>query len=246
MKFIRKKLLLILSAIVILSCVIPVYTNAATERRSFTVKYIYTTEEGAGACKTHTYTKGSAGWNAVFERVKSVYGEKAEELYLQGIATGDYYAYRSYVGVWVPSCEDPNLYPFETNGTTLTKNDFQFLCDESSIYNAYGKYGTIDYYLADMKSKGWDGTGNPVIWEFMNNVSASKLTSYPGSTTSTASTASSSAIEALKTYSGNNSEFNAYNYYNRYADLQAAFGADGDKLLQHYNQYGKAEGRNAK
>ncbi len=64
--------------------------------------------------------------------------------------------------------------------------------------------------------------------------------------TSSSATTNTSSIEALKTYSGNTSEFNAYNYYTRYADLQTAIGADGDALLAHYNNYGKAEGRNAK
>lgn len=51
------------------------------------------------------------------------------------------------------------------------------------------------------------------------------------------------AALSLKSYAGNNEEFNAYKYYTRYADLQEAFGADGDKLLNHYNTCGKAEGR---
>jgi hypothetical protein len=50
----------------------------------------------------------------------------------------------------------------------------------------------------------------------------------------------------LKSYKGNTAEFNAYNYYSRYADLQAAIGPNGDALLKHYNEFGKAEGRNAK
>ena len=51
------------------------------------------------------------------------------------------------------------------------------------------------------------------------------------------------AIVGLKSYVGNNEEFNAYQYYSRYEDLQSAIGPDGDKLLEHYNSYGKAEGR---
>ncbi|SFC95385.1 hypothetical protein [Butyrivibrio sp. YAB3001] len=47
----------------------------------------------------------------------------------------------------------------------------------------------------------------------------------------------------LKNYAGNSDQFNAYNYYTRYADLQTAIGPDGDKLLEHYNNYGIAEGR---
>ena len=58
--------------------------------------------------------------------------------------------------------------------------------------------------------------------------------------------AANSAVEALKTYKGNTEEFNAYAYYTSNVDLQTAIGADGDKLLKHYNEYGKAEGRVAK
>ncbi|SFC60797.1 hypothetical protein [Butyrivibrio sp. YAB3001] len=55
--------------------------------------------------------------------------------------------------------------------------------------------------------------------------------------------ATSQAVEALKSYKGNTKEFNAYDYYINNADLQTAFGADGDALLKHYKEYGKKEGR---
>ncbi|MCR5595391.1 MAG: hypothetical protein K6G12_06060 [Lachnospiraceae bacterium] len=51
------------------------------------------------------------------------------------------------------------------------------------------------------------------------------------------------AVEALKNYPGNTKEFNAYYYYLNYRDLQDAFGQDGDKLLEHYNVFGKNENR---
>ena len=59
-------------------------------------------------------------------------------------------------------------------------------------------------------------------------------------------TADQAAVEALKTYKGNSATFNAYTYYTSNADLQTAIGADGDKLLAHYNNYGMAEKRKAK
>ena len=52
-----------------------------------------------------------------------------------------------------------------------------------------------------------------------------------------------SAVEKLKNYAGNSNEFNAFYYYVNYADLQNAFGPDGDKLLEHYNVFGKNEKR---
>ena len=57
--------------------------------------------------------------------------------------------------------------------------------------------------------------------------------------TTISNTSSADAVEALKTYKGNTSEFNAYYYYKNNTDLQTAIGADGDKLLNHYNKYGK-------
>lgn len=67
-----------------------------------------------------------------------------------------------------------------------------------------------------------------------------------GNKAATAANTVNSAIEALKTYKGNNEEFDAYTYYISNADLQTAIGADGDKLLKHFNDYGSSEGRKAK
>ena len=58
--------------------------------------------------------------------------------------------------------------------------------------------------------------------------------------------ANAAKIPALKDYAGNNEDFNAYSYYIKYQDLQEAIGPDGDKLLEHYNNFGKAEGRTGK
>ena len=71
----------------------------------------------------------------------------------------------------------------------------------------------------------------------------------PAATNNTAAATPATAdatVEALKTYKGNTKDFNAYTYYINNADLQTAIGADGDKLLKHYIEYGKAEGRIAK
>ena len=65
-------------------------------------------------------------------------------------------------------------------------------------------------------------------------------------TTATQTNAATDAVEALKTYKGNTKDFNAYTYYINNTDLQTAVGADGDKLLKHYNDFGKTEGRIAK
>ena len=67
-----------------------------------------------------------------------------------------------------------------------------------------------------------------------------------GTETSSDKKADTKEVEALKNYAGNTSEFNAYNYYKNNADLQTAIGPNGDALLKHYNDYGKAEGRSGK
>lgn len=51
------------------------------------------------------------------------------------------------------------------------------------------------------------------------------------------------AVEQLKSYANNNAAFNAYYYYVNYPDLQAAFGTNGDALLQHYTTHGVSEKR---
>jgi hypothetical protein len=85
---------------------------------------------------------------------------------------------------------------------------------------------------------------NPVSLDSSSQTTAAKSTTAVANTTT--KTTVDAALEALKTYKGNSSEFNAYVYYINNADLQTAIGADGDKLLKHYNDYGKAEGRIAK
>ena len=62
-------------------------------------------------------------------------------------------------------------------------------------------------------------------------------------TTASATATESKEVQALKTYKGNTTTFNAYDYYINNVDLQTAIGADGDALLKHYNEHGKAEGR---
>jgi hypothetical protein len=84
---------------------------------------------------------------------------------------------------------------------------------------------------------------NPGSLDASSQATSTKSTAVAATTTKAAV---DPALEALKTYKGNNDEFNAYAYYINNADLQTAIGADGDKLLKHFNDFGKAEGRKAK
>ncbi|MBE5830948.1 MAG: hypothetical protein E7306_04315 [Butyrivibrio sp.] len=56
----------------------------------------------------------------------------------------------------------------------------------------------------------------------------------------------SNAIDSLKNSSVNSADFNAYVYYANNSDLQTAIGADANALYNHWQQYGKTEGRKAK
>ena len=60
---------------------------------------------------------------------------------------------------------------------------------------------------------------------------------------SAASVDAQSIIDTLVSYAGNTTEFSAYYYFANYPDLQAAFGANPDALLKHWNEFGKSEGR---
>lgn len=76
--------------------------------------------------------------------------------------------------------------------------------------------------------------------------SSNNAVAAPANNTVVPANAVVEAVEALKTYKGNTKEFNAYTYYLNNVDLQTAIGPDGDKLLKHYTDFGKAEGRVAK
>ena len=211
-----------------------------------------------------TYGRTVNVYDLLIDFITQEYGTDAAEAYIAGVRTGDYYQYRSLTGYWKPTDTDPKLKAHAISGiadptfylnTGATSN-------ESFIYQCYGKYGTVADYVAYCQANGvtplaerTDIPGTDMYaYVFENlalpnkNITKAEYLKNHGATATTvqSTTATSSAVEALKTYKGNTTEFNAYNYYTRYADLQTAIGANGDALLQHYNQYGKAEGRIAK
>ena len=56
----------------------------------------------------------------------------------------------------------------------------------------------------------------------------------------------SGSLDSLKNAAVNTAEFNAYVYYSSNPDLQTAIGTDAKALYNHWQQYGKSEGRKAK
>lgn len=112
---------------------------------------------------------------------------------------------------------------------------------------SYLKKSKIQTTLAEAVKKGKKPCSKCKPGSLDDTTAASTTKASATTTAAAASTkVADSAIETLKTYKGNTKDFNAYTYYINNADLQTAIGADGDKLLKHYNDYGKAEGRKAK
>ncbi len=218
------------------------------------------------------YTKVEANWRAVggvgiavplLNAIEAEYGTDAKNAYIEASKTGDWYQYRSITGFWKPAKLDPKLkahaIPGIANPTYFLSNGVTE--DEDFIYTLLGPYATAADWIAICQQYGvtaWGGSssvpgtdmhamvyGQMPLSGYKKITKQQYLASHSGAATP-APAASSSSVEALKTYAGNNAEFNAYNYYTRNADLQTAIGPNGDKLLQHWNQYGKAEGRVAK
>ncbi len=194
----------------------------------------------------------SEGWSYPANNIGKIYGEDAKAAYLNAVLTGDYTAFRTMIGDWRP------VYKLGVN----VKSDGTVIKDavgtaqqyEAKTYAICGKYGTVSDLYAYAAQYGYDLNDTNQFNEFGLNVTLWKTIPYPTQKKAPAAQPAAKAapaapnqkVEALKTYKKNNSEFNAYNYYSRYTDLQSAIGPNGDALLKHYNEFGKAEGRNAK
>jgi hypothetical protein len=180
-------------------------------------------------------------------RIVQHYGQEALELWLQALETGDFYQYRKKTGYWKPSSTDPNIHP------QWMVHSGQIIESDVCIY--MGPYATKDMFLAECNKRGYkypedynrmsddwiwgrNPDADPKNWpQITEKQYLASLKQQPAAPTNTA------AADSLKNFTGNNAEFNAYYYYTNYPDLQNAIGADGAKLLQHYNQYGKTEKR---
>ena len=145
------------------------------------------------------------------------------------------------LGVFAPA----NLVYAASGDTTV------YITKTGDCYHADGcsslRKSKISTTLQNAVSKGYRACSkcHPASLDATSTTTANSATVSKSAATTTKATLDP-AVEALKTYKGNNSEFNAYTYYTNNADLQTAIGTDGDKLLKHYNEYGKAEGRKAK
>ena len=180
--------------------------------------------------------------NSSLELIKSKYTPEQVELYLQCAYTGDYYPFRVATGSFKPVFE---LMPYDVI------NDGSIIDYEYKAYFVLGPYATIQDYMAWASSQGLDpwgiNTNDPCVKIALKQIpkpaqiTKAQYLANHGATAAPA--ASGTAVEALKTYKGNTAEFNAYYYYSNYADLQTALGTNGDALLKHWNEHGKAEGR---
>ena len=134
-----------------------------------------------------------------------------------------------------PVKEDPAVEALKTyKGNTKDFNAYTYYKNYPDLQTAIGANGDalLQHYNKSGKAEG--------------RVANSALTTTTTGKTTAKVAAKDKAVEALKTYKGNTKDFNAYVYYTKNLDLQTAIGANGDALLKHYNDYGKAEGRVAK
>lgn len=187
----------------------------------------------------------------VFENIEKIYGTEAKNAYVNAVLTGDYTAFRTMIGVWKPVCEIPGV-NVKHDGTNLVNCEVgNAQSYESMAFYICGKYGTVSDLFAYAAQCGYDLNDGKQINDFGLAVQLWKTIPYPTQKKAPASqpaakvapAASNSKIEALKTFKGNNANFNAYYYYTNYSDLQSVFGADGNALLKHYNEFGVKEGR---
>lgn len=123
-----------------------------------------------------------------------------------------------------------------------------YITKTGAKYHASGcsslKKSMIPISLKDAVSKGYEPCSKCHPGSLDASAAATNdTTKVTTKSTASAATKESTEVTALKTYKGNTKDFNAYDYYKNNADLQTAIGADGDALLKHYNDYGKAEGR---
>lgn len=204
------------------------------------------------------------GMQRLYGRINEVYGSEAVDLYKKAVLTGDYYYYRQHVGCWKPVCQDTKVM-----GKIEGCISQPALIWEQAAHSFMGKYATVQDFLDRLAETGYtvdNYTDNPVVSYPALKKNLSQPTHkalatlpyrtwvdgvynigdanpYASASAAPASTTNTAAAESLKSYKGNTAEFNAYYYYVNYADLQNAFGTNGDLLKQHYTQYGKVEGR---
>lgn len=184
--------------------------------------------------------------------IKRKYGEEASALWIQGLKDGDLVPFREKIGDFTHG-NDFFLHDDRGGFGGVTLSPAEDMQDSTDVL--LGPYATVQDYIACAQSMGYDPFNVDSRCELCIAVVLGKVTKpdkitkaqYQKNHPATEkNVAPSAAVEALKIYRGNTSEFNAYQYYTRYPDLQVAYGANGDALIKHYCEHGKAEGRNAK
>ena len=188
--------------------------------------------------------------NTTLTAIEVLYGKSVKDMYVQAVQTGDYVEVHKAMG-WKLSEEVADSYGRSIGYAYVMPSNAMRL--ETKTYAVVGQYATVQDYLSWCEQYGRDPMKGATTYELVyHNIPGHQITkaehqAYHKANGSAAAPATGDPkVEALKTYKGNNAEFNAYAYYMRYADLQAAFGPNGDLLLKHYNEHGKKENRIAK
>ena len=149
-------------------------------------------------------------------------------------ATTQEYYYSIFSGPWDSSMinEEENLMCamyVKSDGTLTTT----LAASNSSKTHIIFHYNISEDDMSIMSGKGSNAKATKIPADQLHPITA--LSAVPVITQAN--------TDSLATYSGNNAEFNAYYYYTNYIDLQIYVGASGDALLNHWNEYGKKEGR---
>jgi hypothetical protein len=106
----------------------------------------------------------------------------------------------------------------------------------SSVIESYDTFDATDYANRYPDVKNALGTDKQALWNHYQTYG--KKEGRTANFTAASSSASASQNESYAT-------FNATDYANRYPDVKNALGTDKQALWNHYQTYGKAEGRTA-
>lgn len=192
---------------------------------------------------------------SIYYNFVSKYGQETANAYKQSLITGDYSYIYNALGSTSPVYDMSDVCVTD-DGVSIVHDDWSsgVYNTELSIQKVYNKTGvmlTISEIIQLAKNKGWTtecskinvGYIHPTTYLLREcTFTAADCNAVKNSQAATSTTTSSSTYN-LSDYAN---EFDATYYYNRYPDLQKAIGNDAQALLEHWINYGKAEGRIAK
>lgn len=186
----------------------------------------------------------------IYNNFITKYGQETADAYKQSLITGDYSYIYNALGSTSPIYDMADVC-ITDSGTSLLNDDWPYpnYTVEVAIQIVYARTGVLLNLseltqLAD--NKGYTSSGYKYgLATFLNigcTYTAADCKAVKVITTTTTTTDSQTSYN-LSDYAD---EFDATYYYNRYPDLQKTIGNDTQALLEHWINYGKAEGRIAK